>query len=137
MKKKLIYVSHSIRGKYGNDATPEQMKVNNDRAIEFGNKLRRQFPGIDFYVPGEMDGFLLRQGVHAIDIVEALLGLDCAIISVSDGVLFYMPDDYISGGMKREEVHAQYVRKSIFYYGSCQCAEQTIINVVNWLEGIK
>ena len=53
------YISHCIRGKYGQDATDEQMKENNRKAIEFAKKLAKMFPTIDFYCPGEHDEFVI------------------------------------------------------------------------------
>ena len=94
--KKLIYVSHSIRGKAGNNATDEEMKQNNGRAIEFGNWLRQRFLDYNFYIPGELDGFLLPRGIKPIKIVEGLMALDFAIIDISVGMIMFMPDDYVS-----------------------------------------
>ena len=43
-----VYVSHSIRGKKGINATDEDMRHNNDLAIIFDKALRRKFTGINF-----------------------------------------------------------------------------------------
>ncbi|RLD97119.1 MAG: hypothetical protein DRI92_06150, partial [Aquificota bacterium] len=62
-----IYMSHTIRGKHGNKATPAQMQANKDRALQFANCLRAYFldwermdglPPVDLYVPAEHDEFV-------------------------------------------------------------------------------
>lgn len=101
-----IYVSHSIRGKYGNKATLAQMAVNGQKAMKFGHWLRESFSVAKFYIPYEMDLLIRAIGIDPIDIVNELLILDCAIIKNCDGIIFYMPDDYMGGGMQREKKEA-------------------------------
>jgi len=108
-----VYISHSIRGKHGNDATHAQMKANNIRAKTFGTWLRTNFPDVSWYIPGELDGFLLERGVEPIKVIEGLIALDFAIIDVSDGMLIYAPDECLSSGMLREKDHAETTDKPI------------------------
>lgn len=82
------------------------MKANCDAAIVFGNWCRAKFPDVEFYVPGEMDEFLMKWGVAPLDMVPELLALDCGMIRHSDGLIIFEPDDYISGGMCIELQHA-------------------------------
>ena len=109
-------MSHSIRGRAGNAATDEEMKANNKKAIEVGTYVENNCPDLQIYVPGRMDNFLLKQGVTPIKVVDALLGLDCAIVGQSGMLLVYTPDDYISGGMRIEIKHALVNCKPIFYF---------------------
>lgn len=106
MNQPKIYVSHSIRGKYGNKATLAQMETNGQKAIKFGHWLRESFSTAKFYVPYEMDLLIRAVGIDPIDIVNELLILDCAIIKNCDGILFYMPDNYMGSGMQREKKEA-------------------------------
>ena len=100
------YVTQSIRGKFGKDATDEQRKENSDKAIAFGNLLRDEFPMVDFYVPGEhheIDTIAYRKGYMT---EEQILDIDCTIISRCSFIIVYSPDDYIGEGMQIEVDHA-------------------------------
>ena len=96
------YMSHSIRGKMGVDATIEYMDVNNKKAIAFANKLREVFTELNIHVPGEYEEFVepaYRKG-HLTE--RQILDVDCDIISRSDFIIIYSPDDYVSRGMQVE-----------------------------------
>lgn len=99
------YVSHSIRGKFGNAATEEQVQTNNQKAIEFGKQLAGEFPNINFYVPGEHDEFVLIAYRWGVLTEKQILDIDCEIVSRCNFLIAYSPDDYISKGMKREIDH--------------------------------
>jgi len=97
-----VYISHSISGKMGTDATQEYMDVNNKKAIAFGKALSEEFPSINFHIPGAYEEFVgpaYRKG-HLTR--EQILDVDCDIISRSNFIIVFAPDDYISGGMKVE-----------------------------------
>jgi hypothetical protein len=134
-----IYCAHSIRGKLGNAATPESMKANCDKAIEFGNWLRVKFPDVRFYVPGEMDEFLMERGVVTLDLVEELLGLDCGIIGHSDGLIVFEPDDYISGGMAVELAYCDDIGIPTCSVDSINSASDQLLEqiVYNFLKGLE
>jgi len=100
-----VYVAHSIRGKFGKDATREQMDANNQKAIRFGEKLAEEFPGIDFYIPGEHDEFIVIAYLKGYLDENQILNVDCDIISRCSFLIVYSPDDYISRGMKVEVNH--------------------------------
>ena len=102
MSKIRAYCSHSIRGKYGNAATEEQMQANNQKAIEFGKQLATEFPTIDFYIPGAVDEFVKPAFDKGYLTLKQILDVDCDIISRSNFIVIFAPDDYISGGMKVE-----------------------------------
>ena len=101
-----VYISHSICGKMGDAATKEYMNVNNKKAIAFGNALGKEFPNIDFHVPGAYEEFVepaYRKG-HLTR--KQILDIDCDIISNSNFIIVFSPDDYISRGMQIEIDHA-------------------------------
>ena len=131
--KKLIYVSHSIRGKLGDKATRETMQENNQAAMDFSHWLHEQFPDYKFYVPGEMDGYLWEHGVEPVQIVKGLLALDCSIIDISAGVLMFMPDEYMSSGMTVEHNHAVDMKIPVFRYNSNYITNEEIRQ---WLKGL-
>ncbi len=107
------YISHSIRGKYGVDATDEQMEENNRRAIEFGKLMRKEFPNVNFYVPGDRDEFVVIAYRKKFLTEKQLLEVDCAIIDECNFMLVYSPDDYISRGMKVEIDHCVYTHTPV------------------------
>ena len=96
------YVTHSIRGKFGKDATLEQMEANNQKAIEFGITLREEFPMIDFYIPGDHDEFVTISYTKGYLNEKTILEIDCDIVLKCNFLTVFSPDDYISKGMKIE-----------------------------------
>lgn len=102
MSKIRAYCSHSIRGKMGKGATKEYMDANNRKAIAFCKMLSKKFPNIDFHVPGAYEEFVgpaYRKG-HLSE--KQILDVDCDIISRSNFIIVFAPDDFISKGMKVE-----------------------------------
>lgn len=102
-----VYCSHSIRGKYGKDATRTQMKESCDEMIVLANQLRKALPHIEFYVPAEHEDFV--QWAYDLGyLVECeILEIDCRIIDDCDAVIVLVPDgDELQGGRKVEYDHA-------------------------------
>ena len=54
------YLSHSIRGPKGKDATNTEMQENCNRAILVGKFIRIQIPSLDLYIPAEHEDFIGR-----------------------------------------------------------------------------
>lgn len=105
MSKIRCYVAHSIRGKFGKNATLEQMEANNQKAIKFGGQLAEEFPGIDFYIPGEHDEFIVIAYLKGYLDEKQILDVDCDIVSKCSFLIVYSPDDYVSKGMQIEVDH--------------------------------
>ena len=102
-EKDRVYVSHSIRGKLGVNATPESMAENNRIAHEAVCSMRLIMPEIEFYVPGEHDEIIsiLYNGGKLKE--EDILWADCELIKQTCKVLLaFTPDGFISGGMNIE-----------------------------------
>lgn len=100
LQDKRAYVSHSIRGKLGVNATPESMAENNRLAHETVVLMRCVLPEIHFYVPGEHDeviSLLYQDGrLNEKDILWA----DCQIIEQTCDILIALaPDGFVSTGM--------------------------------------
>lgn len=107
MKKRVkVYVSHSIRGRDGVNATDETMKRNNDLAIIFGRSLRRRWPGVEFYVPGDHDEFIIIAYRNKYLTEKQILDVDCQIVQTCNFIIVYSPDGYLSRGMKVEIEYA-------------------------------
>lgn len=101
-----VYVSHSIAGKYAEKATTEQKLTNCDKAIVFGKQLAKEFPTIDFYIPGRHEEFVIVAFRKNYLTLEQVLNIDCDIVSQSNFIVVFAPDDYISKGMQIEIDHA-------------------------------
>ncbi len=112
MSKFSVYVSHSIRGIKGVDATNEDMENNNKKAKVFGKELRLKFPDVDFYVPADGDEFVMIAYEQNYLSENEILNIDCSIIDKRSMVLAWIPDQYISGGMLIEAIHASKTGKS-------------------------
>lgn len=102
-----VYCSHSIQGRKGKKATHEDMVENNLKASTFGAILGCKFPHIDFYVPGDHDEFVMLAYESGILTIDQILEVDCKILSKRHILLNYIPDQYISGGMLKENMYAQ------------------------------
>lgn len=101
-----VYVSHTIQGKMREKATNEYVHANEQRAIEFTNKLKKLFPKVEFYCPGEHNTFTRIAYLNGYITEEQILDIDCKIIDTCNLVLNYSPDGYFSNGMQVENNHA-------------------------------
>jgi len=97
-----VYVSHAIQGKKGKDATEEDMKRNNQKAIIFGKVLRHHFPKLEVYVPADGDEFVIVAYQKRWLTVEQILEIDKIILRRRNFLLVYSPDGYLSRGMRVE-----------------------------------
>jgi hypothetical protein len=82
------------------------MQRNNALAIVFGQTLRRKFPGINFYVPGDHDEFVLICYKWKLLSEKQILAVDCEIVQQCGFIIAYSPDGYISRGMSIEIEYA-------------------------------
>ncbi len=101
------YMSHSIRGKLGVNATLESMAENNVKAHEAAVLMRCVLPEVHLYVPGEHDEiivFLFQDGRLS---EEDILWADCQIISNCGILIAWSPDQFISTGMGIEIAFAK------------------------------
>jgi hypothetical protein len=97
-----IYISHSIRGKWGNTATKEQMAVNCKRANLFAKGLRKELPDLYVHLPADFEEWVGMAWACEIISEEQILRVDCEIISTCNGMIVFAPDDHISKGMQIE-----------------------------------
>lgn len=102
-----FYISHSIRGKYGKNATPTQMKTNCDAIKVIAAQLRATFP-VEFYVPAEHEDFVHRAYREKYMTEKQILDVDCLIIGETcNAVIVYVPEgDELQGGRKIEYDYA-------------------------------
>lgn len=125
-----IYISHSIRGIKGTDATPEDMAANNVKAIEFTRTLKVMFPKIDFYCPGEHDEFVCIAFQDGMLTDTQILDVDCKIIDDRDMVLAWIPDQHVSNGMLIEAVYASMAGKTVTVAKTVEQARDIIHTVL-------
>jgi len=122
-----FYLSHSIRGKYGKDATPTQMKENCDKIIQICKLIKKILPPVDLYVPAEHEDFVGIAYKEKYLTEQQILAIDCKIIDRCDGILIYCPpDDPIQGGRQIEYDHAVATNKPV-------CVFSEVIQAVVWL----
>ncbi len=106
MNKLRVYISHSIRGIKGSEATHDEMSANNAKAIEFCQELKVGCPDVDFYCPAEHDEFVSLAYENEILTDVEILEIDCRIINDRHLVLAWEPGKHTSNGMMTELVHA-------------------------------
>lgn len=116
-----FYLSHSIRGKYGKDATHAQMKINCDKAILIANLIRNAIPSIEIYCPAEHEDFvLIAHEKHYLN-EKQILDVDCTIIDSCEGVIIYVPEgDELQGGRKIEHNYAVAHKKSVIPFDNVE-----------------
>lgn len=102
-----VYLSHTIRGKYGSDATCVQMEANCERAIEVGEQIRAAVPSIDLYIPAESERFVQIAYKRGFLSENEILIIDCVIIDTCDMVVIHDSEgDVLQGGRLVEYNHA-------------------------------
>lgn len=100
-----IYVSHSIRGALPlapGETIEDRCRQNNKLACIAGTILRRKYPAVHWYVPGEYDDFPIKALAMGLLTVDELLDIDCEIVRECQGVLFINWEGQYSSGMLRE-----------------------------------
>lgn len=102
MKRIKVYISHSIRGIAGSEATQETMNANNQKALIFVKHLRENFPNIDFYCPAEHEDWIQKAFNKKIITIDNILSVDCDIVFECHILLVYTHDQYLSSGMLQE-----------------------------------
>ena len=94
-----VYMSHSIRGKLGNNATPASLQENCLAAIEIGEEIRKACPWADIYIPAEHEDFVQKAYDKKYMTEEQILEIDCDIIAECDMLVIYVPaGDKLQGG---------------------------------------
>lgn len=100
-----VYLSHPIRGSKVDDATKAEQMSNSDRARLAAVEIRKRFPDLDIYCPGDAEKFvhLTYDGKLLTD--AQILDIDCQILRECDCVFAYAFD--ASRGMAVEIEDAQ------------------------------
>jgi len=101
-----VYVSHTIRGNGGVNATKAEMDSNCAKARYDIIAYREACPNIDFYVPAEHEDFVSIAYADKLLTEAQILEVDCKIIDKCDVVLFINHDNFFSRGMVVERRHA-------------------------------
>ena len=120
-----FYLSHSIRGKAGANATGLEMKANCEKAILIANLIRNAIPSIEIYCPGEHEDFVQLAFYRHYLTEKQILEIDCAIIDSCEGVIYYVPEgDELQGGRKVEYDYAYQTGMVVYMFNNVK----TIIN---------
>ena len=120
------YLSHSIRGKEGPEASPDIQAQNCRDAILVATTLRKLFPKLTLYVPAENETFvqIAYDTGHLSE--KQILDIDCRIIDGCDGVMIYVPEGKIQGGRLVEYNHAAATNKPLIVF-------RVLREAVEWL----
>ncbi|KKM07782.1 hypothetical protein LCGC14_1730470 [marine sediment metagenome] len=123
-----VYLSHSIRGLKGTDATHEDMRKNCEAIKKVAEFIRERISGIDLYVPAENETFVLIAFDKEYITEEQILDVDCTIIDDCDAVICRVEaiGDQLQGGRKIEIDHAEATNKPYIVFAHAYEA-------VNWL----
>ena len=110
------YMSHSIRGIYGEAATREQIEAACRDASLMADQIEAE-TGIQIYCPGKHDEIIQLAYRHGHISERGILEADCRILEKRDFVLAYARDGHLSRGMRVEIGHALSINKSVFLFG--------------------
>lgn len=102
------YMSHPIRGPLKDKATSQDMRRNNEYALEMADMIRSFIPTvIDLYVPAEHEAFVTRAWKYGYLSENQILVVDCAIIQEhKDVLLVFAPYGPPVGGCSIEIICA-------------------------------
>lgn len=106
MNKIKLFLSHSIRGQQGNDATLVQMRKNVNKAVEWALYLREALPEAEIYCPGEHEGLFADAWWAEMIDSDQILRQSKAIVRLCDAVLL-MPGTENSEGAFIECIEAR------------------------------
>lgn len=125
-----VYLSHSIRGMKGSDATIEDMNENCERIKLVAMTLRHELgPNVEIYVPAEHERFVQIAFVCKMLSEEQILEIDCKIIDSLDMLICNVEEskgDKLQGGREIEVFHAAKSKKPCFVFNRCHEAEEFI-----------
>ena len=127
-----VYLSHSIRGPKGKDASHADMKENCRRVLIPGNYIRRQLPSVELYIPAEHEDFVQRAYDMGLLTEQQILAVDCKIIDSCDAVIIFLPldDNELQGGRLVEYNYTVgKTNKPVFVFHDAT-------KTVHWLSGL-
>lgn len=99
-----VYMSHPIRGSKVDDATKVEQISNSDRARLAAVEIRKAFPELDIYCPGDAEKFVYLTYVNGLLTDTQILWVDCKILEECDCVFAY--DFDTSRGVQVEKEYA-------------------------------
>lgn len=109
------YLSHTIRGQKGNDATDEDMSINCNAALEVGTRIRKLIPQLGLHIPAEHEEFVSRAYRNGYMNEKEILDVDCQIINDCDLIFILVKDGWIGGGIGVEIKYAQKQNIPIYF----------------------
>ncbi len=137
LQNKRAYVSHSIRGKLGVNATLESMAENNVKAHEAAVLMRCILPEVHLYVPGEHDEIIVHLFQDGRLKEEDILWADCKIIQKCAFLIAWSPNDFISTGMGIEIDFATEQNIPVYIIHDVEELQMLKPEILKYLEGKK
>ena len=123
MSKVTAYFSHTIRGRKGVAATPEDMDVNCAKAQEVADWIRASVSDLKLYVPAEHEDFVQLCYLEKLLTEQQILDIDCKILAKMDLHIVLMEDGWLGGGIAVEIDAAKKAQVPIFYITGMDVAE--------------
>lgn len=118
-----VYLSHSMRGTAGPDASLEIQSANCERIKMVAMTLRYELgSSVEIYVPAENETFIQIAYKLGLLTVDQILEVDCKIIDKMDMVICNVEEskgDVLQGGREIEVFHAAKTQKPAFVFERC------------------
>ena len=99
-----VYMSHPIRGSKVDDATKTEQLSNSGRARLAAVEIRKAFPDLDIYCPGDAEKFVYLTYAGGLLTDAQILDIDCKILGECDCIFAY--DFDTSRGVQIEKDYA-------------------------------
>ena len=127
-----LYLSHSIRGSAGSNASHDIQAANCAEAIKIADEIRLELPKLELYVPAENETFVQIAYECKYISEKEILDVDCKIIDTCSGVIIYVPKgDALQGGRLVEYRYATAIYKPVFLFSTvAQVIEQ--LRTAHW-----
>lgn len=107
MMKVNAYVSHTIRGEKGKDATKQDMENNCQRAEALCSQIRSEIADVILYVPAEHEQFVQSAFDRGFMSEQQILTVDCDILERQDLLIVLTENGWEGGGIGIEAMHAR------------------------------
>lgn len=130
------YLSHSIRGSKGINATEEETRANCREAFELAKFIREHIPEIDLYVPAEYEEFVYRAYTCGYMTEQQVLDIDCQILESKDLHIVYVKDGWVGGGIEVEVNHANEKNIPIVYICNTDLFDAKIMKLIGAIKKI-
>jgi hypothetical protein len=110
------YLSHTIRGSLGMEATKEDMERNCRKAAKLALEIKKKFISkLDLYVPAEHEQFVQKAYNRGYLTEKQILTVDCDIVAEQDLLIILKENGWEGGGIAIEKECADDNEVPVFY----------------------